>query len=313
MLNRRHIRVKVLQAIYAMKQNKSDDIIKSEKLLLKSMEVVEDIYLLTLSIFFELRHKEAELLTIAQKKHLATKEDLNPNRKFVDNEVLVYFDELTSLKDKLEKKRLKFFKNNDDAIIYILQDIKASELYKKYMDSSENSLKNDLKFIIQLFEEVIAPNSSLYTIMEDNIMEWADDVPLVNSVVLKQLILWLKSGKEPVLSPLYKDLEDRDFGLSLLRKTIVHEDKLIIEFQDKTPNWDYERIALLDTIMMSMAVAELSFFPSIPVKVTINEYLEIAKEYSTKNSATFINGILDKIIKQKDSEQKFVKVGRGLI
>ncbi len=302
-----------MQAIYAMTQSKSTDLIKAEKALNKSMEAIESIYYLTLSVFFELRNNEIAYQETAKKKHLIKEEDKNPNRKFINNRVLVFFDQLEPLRDKLEQKKLHNFKNNDDAIIFIMQDIKNAEIYQRYMQSPKNSFKEDISFIISLFEEVIAPNNSFFEIMEDQIMEWTDDIPLVNSFILRQLKLWQKSGEEFELSPLYRDLEDRDFGLELFKKTMLNQKTLTAEFEHKTPNWDFDRIALIDIILLQMAIAELKYFPSIPIKVSINEYLEIAKEYSTNNSATFVNGILDKIIKDDTTQQKFVKVGRGLI
>ena len=148
--------------------------------------------------------------------------------------------------------------------------------------------------------------------MEDFKLTWVDDIPVVNTQILKQLKQFSKEADFRI-APLYKDVEDKDFALNLFRKTILNEDKLGKELNNKTPNWDIERIAELDTIILKMAICEFLNFPSIPLKVTINEYLELAKEYSTPKSSIFINGILDNLIKDFQADNRIKKVGRGLL
>lgn len=313
MLNRRHLRLKVLQTIYAMLQSDSDDLVKYEKTLLHSMQVMEDIYLLMMSAFVEIRQKEEEYIEVAKKKHLATPEERNPNLKFVQNQVLLHLASLQDLEDRMEQRKLFYLKNNDDAIFWLLQAIKESDLYQDYMQDKKQSWENDLAFVRKMFEEIIAPNNKLYELMEDNYMQWADDFPLVNSFILKQLKTWEKGRNAFQLSPLFKDLEDKDFALVLFRKVMLNYKTLQKEYENKTPNWDMERIALMDIILLNMAIAEFLYFYSIPIKVTINEYLEIAKEYSTPNSAIFINGVLDQLVKTEENKTRYRKVGRGLM
>jgi N utilization substance protein B len=162
--------------------------------------------------------------------------------------------------------------------------------------------------------EVIAPNEKLYEYLEDNKLTWIDDIPLVNTEIIKQLKA-IKNGKEDSfrVSRLYKDTEDKEYVSNLFRKTILNEKELAKEFEDKTPNWDMERIAEIDTILLKMAICEFLKFPSIPTKVTINEYLEIAKEYSTPKSSIFINGILDNLVKELEQNKRLLKTGRGLM
>lgn len=313
MLNRRHIRVKVMQSIYAVHQHKSDDLNKEEKFLFYSIEAIQELYLLLFSVLIELRIKEENYLNLASKKHLATPEEKNPNRKFVNNEVLNLLENQSSLSIAFEKNKINHWKLNDDLILQLLEDIKKSETYLSYMSNRESSFEEDAKFVVDLFVKVLAPNERLYDYLEDNKLTWIDDYALVNTFISKQL----KQIKNPMSSieipRIYKDEDDKNFAKQLFIKTILNEEELSKEYVNKTPNWDSERIAEMDTILLKMAICELLKFPSIPVKVTINEYLEIAKEYSTPKSSIFINGILDNLIKDYKQENKLTKSGRGLM
>lgn len=312
MLNRRHIRVKVMQSIYAMHQSQSDSLEKEEKFLLFSIESIQDLYLTMLSALIEIRSKETEFLDKSAKKYTATAREKNPNRKFVNNAVLEMLSESNSISITLENRKINNWQLNDDYILLLLSAIKQSELYNEYMANEVNDFEQDKEFAAALFE-MIAANEKLYDYLEDYKLTWVDDIPLVNTQIVKQLRA-IKSGKDQFNVPkLYKDSEDRDFVSELFRKTVLNEAELAKEYIDKTPNWDTERIAEIDTIILKMAICEFLKFPSIPVKVTINEYLEIAKEYSTPKSSIFINGILDNLVKEFQSNNKLNKTGRGLM
>ena len=313
MLNRRHIRVKVMQSIYAMHQNDSDNMEKEEKFLFHSIESIRDLYLIMISALVELRNSEEDYIEKSSKKHLATSEERNPNRKFINNKVLQLLEENNSLSIAMEERKINNWKQNDDYILLLLEAIKQSEVYSEYMKNSESSFEEDRDFIASLFTEVIAPNEKLYEYLEDYKLTWVDDIPLVNTMIVKQLKQIKPDGNSFFVPKLYKDADDKDFVKDLFRKTILNERELAKEFIDKTPNWDTERIAEIDAIILKMAICEFIKFPSIPVKVTINEYLEIAKEYSTPKSSIFINGILDNIIKDYQTNNKLIKTGRGLM
>ena len=180
------------------------------------------------------------------------------------------------------------------------------------MSTKKSSFQEDRDFIADIFSELIAPNEKLYDYLEDTKLTWVDDIPVVNTQIVKQL-KQVSEREEFRVTKLYKDQEDQEFVSLLFKKTVLNEVDLAKEYIDKTPNWDAERIAELDTIILKMAICEFLKFPSIPVKVTINEYLEIAKEYSTPKSSIFINGILDNLIKEFQSENKIKKTGRGLL
>lgn len=314
MLNRRHIRVKVMQSIYAMHQNNSDNLEKEEKFLFQSIENIQDLYLIMLSALIEIRNSEEDYIEKSRNKHLATAEERNPNKKFINNKVLQLLGENNSLSIALEGRKINNWKQNDDYILILREEIRSSDVYAKYMGAKANSFEEDREFVSDLFTEVIAPNDKLYEYLEDHKLTWVDDIPLVNTMISKQLKQIQPEGKDAFFVPkLYKDADDKEFVRNLFRKTVLNEVELAKEFIDKTPNWDTERIAEIDAIILKMAICEFLKFPSIPVKVTINEYLEIAKEYSTPKSSIFINGILDNLVKEYQTSNKLVKTGRGLM
>lgn len=303
-----------MQSIYAMHQNNSDNLEKEEKFLFQSIENIRDLYLIMVSALTELRKSEEDFIEKSSKKHLATAADRNPNRKFINNKVLMLLEENNSLSISLEDRKINNWKNNDDYILILLDAVKESVVYEKYMHNRDNNFEEDRKFVFDLFTEIIAPNEKLYEYLEDYKLTWVDDIPVVNTMISKQLKTLTVEGKDAFSVPrLYKDADDKDFVRDLFRKTVLNEVELAKEFIDKTPNWDTERIAEVDAIILKMAICEFLKFPSIPVKVTINEYLEIAKEYSTPKSSIFINGILDNLLKEYKGGDKMVKTGRGLM
>ena len=314
MVNRRHIRVKVMQSIYAMHQNGSDNLEKEEKFLFYSIDAIQDLYLIMLSSLIEICKKETDFLHKSSQKHLATPQELKPNQKFVKNAIFQILAENNSLSIALETRKIDNWTLNDDYILILLNDIKQSKLYAKYMSNTVNTFEEDKEFIVNLFQDVIVPNEKLYDYLEDNKLTWVDDIPVVNTEIIKQLkaIKQVDEGNFRV-PKLFKDNEDRDFVKDLFRKTVLNESEFAKEYVDKTPNWDSERIAEIDTIILKMAICEFLKFPSIPIKVTLNEYLELAKEYSTPKSSIFINGILDNLVKELQTDNRIQKVGRGLM
>jgi N utilization substance protein B len=313
MLNRRHIRIKVMQSIYVMHQQQSDQLDKEEKFLFQSIENTQDLYLLLLSALVETKKKEELYIDIASKKHLATKEERNPSLKFVHNRVLMALSSSKALEQALKERKINNWQQNDDIILYLIESIKDSKLYQNYMKVPTSNFEEDRNFIAELYTEIIAPSEKLYDYLEDHKLTWLDDLPGINTLILKQ-IKQLKSETDSLIIPeVYKDDDDKEFVTNLFRKTVLNEVELSKEYIDKTPNWDVDRIAEIDTIILKMAICELLKFPSIPAKVTINEYLEIAKEYSTPKSSIFINGILDNLVKEFEKDKRLTKSGRGLL
>ncbi len=314
MLNRRHIRIKVMQTLYASKGGESDNIKISEKFLLQSLDSMYDLFIAQLSLLIEVHKKSKDILDKTQNKLLATKEEKNPNAKFINNEVLTLLSSNENLLELIEDQKENLWYLDFEYIDVIFKSMLKSDIYKDYMSTKTSTFKEDKTFIIDLFTEVIAPNDKLYDYFEDKRITWLDDLPVVNTAILKILKKVKASSEGKFFTPkLYKDMEDRDFGVDLLKKTTLNQTKFSEEIGSKTKNWDAERITKIDTVLMQMAICEFQRFPSIPVKVTINEYLEIAKEYSTPKSSNFINGILDKIVKEYTTEGNLNKIGRGLM
>jgi len=303
-----------MQSIYAMHQNGSDNLEGQEKFLFYSIDAIQDLYLIMLSSLIEMAKKEKVFLHLSSQKHLATPEERNPNNKFVKNTIFQLLEDNNSLSIALENRKITNWNIHDDYINLLLTSLKESKLYAKYMSTSVNTFEEDKQFVVDLFSEIIVPNEKLYEYLEDDKLTWIDDIPVVNTHIVKQLKA-IKSAEDDSfrVPKLFKDADDKDFAKDLFRKTVLNEKELAKEFDSKTPNWDMERIAEIDTIILKMAICELLKFPSIPVKVTLNEYLELAKEYSTPKSSIFINGILDNLVKEFQSNKKMIKAGRGLM
>ncbi|WP_296379065.1 transcription antitermination factor NusB [Winogradskyella sp.] len=314
MLNRRHIRIKVMQSLFAFKGTESDDFKKDERFLFQSIDKMSDLYFSMLALLIELQKKANSKLELSQKKLLATKEDINPNRKFADNAVLQFVSSNTMLKEVIEKRKLNFWDLDFEYVDVIYKAVLESDLYKNYMAKGPSDLKEDKDFIIDIYTEIIAPNDKLYDYFEDQQITWVDDLPVINTAIVKTFTKLKLTKPETFLIPeLYKDEDDRVFAKDLLYKTLLNRTKFVEEIAAKTTNWDADRLASLDGVLLQMALCEFQKFPSIPVKVTINEYLEIAKEYSTPKSSVFINGILDKIVKEYKENNVHNKIGRGLM
>lgn len=313
MLTRRHIRVKVMQSIYAFVQARDSDLKKEEKFLNASMENMYGLYLYLLALLVEIQKLSEEQLTLSQKKYLATREDRNPNRKFVNNALLKRLAQDEGLREKLDNRKLSW-ELEDEYVKILWNEIRESKVFRDYMSSGKNDFEEDKRLIHDLYQEIIAPNDKLFEHLEDKKLTWIDDLPLVNTLILKMIKkLQANAADDYFLPSLYKDIDDMEFAKTLFRKTILNDETIQQEIEGKTPNWDTERIAEMDSILLKMAICEFLKFPSIPVKVTINEYLEIAKEYSTPKSSIFINGILDKLVKEYQASNSLNKVGRGLM
>lgn len=315
MLTRRHIRVKVMQCIYAMMQTREETLDKQKKFLGESIENAYTLYLLILSLFRELHELAEKQLQLSSNKYLETPSDAYPDQnKFVKNELLLKIATNKQLENELKRRKLNNWYLNEEYVRIIFREITASDLYRDYMSSPGNSFEADRDVLTGLFRQVIAPNEKIYEYFEDDQLTWIDDLPLMNTFILKQLKKVKPSHPESFFLPkLLKDEEDLSFARTLLTKTLLNNAMLVAEIEGKTPNWDKDRIADIDAILLKMAICELLNFPSIPERVTLNEYLEIAKEYSTPKSSIFINGILDKLVKEYRAEGKLKKSGRGLL
>jgi len=267
-----------------------------------------------LSLLIEVQKRAEDYQDKSQKKFFATQDEKHPNRKFINNEVLQFLKNSETLKAELEQRKIDDWYLDFEYVDIIFKAILESDIYADYMATKTSDFKQDKLFIEDVFTEIIAPNDKLYEYIEDKKLTWLDDLPVVNTGFLK-LLKKLKASSSPshFTPKLFKDDDDRDFAVELFKKSILNRSKFSEEVSLKTTNWDADRIANLDAILLQMAICEFQKFPSIPVKVTINEYIDIAKEYSTPKSSLFINGILDKIVKEYSEEGKLNKIGRGLM
>ncbi|MEN8826323.1 MAG: transcription antitermination factor NusB [Wenyingzhuangia sp.] len=312
MINRRHIRVKVMQSVYAMIHSNNDNIVKEEKFLRQSIDKMYDLYILSLDMLVRVNKMAENTQEVSKKKYFATKEELNPNRKFIDNRVIKIFKESVSLQNYIEENKLNNWYLDDKYVSIVYHNLISSDLFKDYMNDQETSYKKDQKFIVKFFAEFIAPDEKLAEYYEGENISWADDIPFVNTWMVKT-IQELKAKEQFVLGKLYKNSDDEEFASELFRKVVLNLKEFEKEIKDKTPNWEMDRIADLDIILIKMGICEFLKFPSIPVKATINEYLEIAKDYSTEKSSTFINGVLDKVWKDFQDTNRLNKIGRGTL
>jgi N utilization substance protein B len=301
-----------MQSVYAMQQSHNDDIIKEEKFLKYSIYKLFDLYVLSIHLMIEVQKLALQKLEISKKKYLATREDLKPNTKFTDNLLIKKLASSESLKIFIEDKRLNNWAENDEYVKIIFEKLQTSSLFEKYMSSEEHSFNNDKSFAIDFFKEIIAPDEKLADYFEDTNISWVDDIPFVNTWVVRSLTK-LKEGSAFALGNLFKNKDDEDFVSDLFRKTVLKSKEYEKDIVDKTPNWEIDRIADIDMILIKMSICEFLHFPSIPNRVTINEYIELAKDYSTEKSFYFINGVLDKLSKEYIEDKRSVKIGRGLL
>ena len=312
MINRRHIRVKVMQSVYAMIKSYDDDVLKEEKFIKHSIKRMFDLYVLLLDLLVEVQKLAEEKQEISKKKYLATKEDLSPNRKFVENKLIKKIAESTSLTLYKEAQNLDNWSKDDEYIKIIWDLLQNSDLFSDYLNSLEDSFNSDKDFVVAFFKEIVAPNVKLAEYFEGENITWVDDIPFVNTWVVRSLSKQ-KPSNAFKLGSLYKNQDDEDFVSDLFKKVILNHHSFENDIKIHTPNWETDRIADMDMILIKMGVCEFLNFPFIPTKVTINEYIEIAKDYSSEKSGYFVNGVLDKLSREFLKDKKIVKVGRGLL
>ncbi|MDX8339152.1 transcription antitermination factor NusB [Draconibacterium sp. IB214405] len=313
MISRRIIRTKVLQVLYAYYSTDEKSINNTEKELFFCIHKAYDLYHYLFSLVTEIADYAEGRIEIRRNKHQPTHEDLNPNTKFITNQVIHQLRNNNKLNTYLDQKKLSW-KDHPELIKELYLMMIESDIYAEYMADASRSYLNDRKFIEKLFNKIILVSEDLYMVLEEQSIYWNDDVEFVISMISKTLKRFNElSDSDQSLMPMYKDQEDRDFTKDLLRKAIINHDELRELIKEHSRNWDVERIAFMDILIMQLAITEFLYFPTIPTKVTLNEYIELSKFYSTEKSRNFINGILDKTLKDLKRTEKISKEGRGLI
>ncbi len=303
-----------MQALYGFFQSDTTDLARGERDMFTGIDKIYDLYIYQLSFLLELKHVASSISEDAKEKHLPTQEELNPNLKFIENKFLKQLGENIHLQREMNNRKINW-NNEFELVRKIFNTIKISDSYGKYMHVSADDYTTHRDFILEIFEEHIADFELLNHFYEEKNLHWGDDIYIVNPTVVKTIESFKEDASPDFkLSPLYKDREEDElFVKDLFRQTVITNDETEKLIGDKTKNWEVDRIAMMDVLLMKMAITELLHFSSIPVKVTLNEFIEISKMYSTPKSKLFINGILDKLVADFKTKNELNKVGRGLM
>lgn len=314
MLNRRHIRIKVMQTLFAYNGNESSNFNTDHKFLTESMDGMYDLYLLMMSLLIEIHKKSEDQYKKLQNRLSVDVKTAEPSKHLINNQLLLKISDNKSLIETIATRKINHWDLDFEYVDIIYKEIIKSDLFAKYNKNLKPSFEDDKYFIAEVFKTIIASNEKLYDYLEDKKITWIDDLPIINTSMLKLLKqVKFNSSDNYFLPKLYKDQEDKEFAFELFQKTTLNKVEFSQAMSGKTTNWDSDRLASIDSLLITMAICEFQKFPSIPIKVTINEYLEIAKEYSTPKSSTFINGVLDNLAKEYQSNGSLNKVGRGLV
>lgn len=315
MLNRRFIRVKVFQALYAFFQTENSNLIDVEKDMFKSLQRISDLYLYLSLLLIDILEAARTQIETKRNKILPTEEDLNPNTKFVDNAVLKILEENHQLKQLLEAKRIRWTGETEN-IRKLWRSIQQSEVFQNYMQNETRSFDEDKKLIQHIFIAHVLEYDLTATFLEEMNMHWVTDMEIAGFALNRELVA-LKENQSPLkefVPPLFKDAEDDSkFARELFRKTAMFSEDYQSLIATKTANWEVERLALIDVMLIKMAMTEFEHFSGIPPKVTMNEYIELAKSFSTPKSKMFVNGLLDKILVDMKNLKRINKAGRGLL
>ena len=307
MINRVLIRLKIVQIVYAYYQNGGKNLDTAEKELFFSLSKAYDLYNYLLLLMVEVTKQANKRLNAAKNKLVPTKEELFPKTKFVENRFIAQLEVNKQLLE-FSNNQKKTWENEADFVKTLCDKILESDIYKEYMASETSSYEEDRELWRKLYKNIIFNNIELDQVLEDQSLYWNDDKEIVDTFVLKTIKRFdEKNGAKQELLPEFKDEEDQDFARRLFRRTILNADYYRHLISENTKNWDLDRVAFMDVVIMQIALAEILSFPNIPVSVSLNEYVEIAKLYSTPKSGGFINGTLDGIVNSLKKENKLTK------
>ena len=337
MISRRQLRIKALAVLYSCNRKETADLDTAEQELMLSIRQSYDLYHYLLLLLISLSDMAREKVALSANKKIPAPEDINPNRRFADNRVIAqlrnndqlrrYAEATPALwtrKDKLNSMKALSrwigtrglsWNDHPEVVKIIFNELMQWEVYNSYMNSPENSYKADIRFIKDVITKFLPASEDLAVSLEEQSVYWNDDLPFVASMIRNSMGRFRENdeGSAILIPPLFTNDDDENYVKVLLRKAILNSEKNSELIDAHTTNWEVERIALMDKLVMQLAITELVEFPEVPVKVTLNEYIEIAKEYSTAKSSTFVNGILDKIVKEMRAGGIMKKAGRGLI
>lgn len=307
MINRILIRIKVLQIVYSYYQNGNNDLKVAENELLFSLRKSYDLYHYFLLLLIEVTNLQKRILETRKNKYMPTAAELNPNTRLIDNRFVAQLEQNESLRKYVAEQGISW-SNDEDFVKSVLDLIVSSDVYTEYLDNENDSYETDKEFWRSAFKKLICGNEMIEDYLEDKSIYWNDDIGIVETFTLKTIKQFSeKEGAQQKLLPMFKDLEDQSFAIKLFRQSLLKGTDLRERINKHMKNWETERIANMDLIIMQVALAEILTFPSIPINVTLNEYIDAAKYYSTPKSGTFINGILDSVVGELKKEKLLLK------
>ena len=311
MLSRRLLRIKVAKNLYAHLKSDSTNLKASEKNLIASIDKAYDLYFQMMAFIVEVARYAESRQEIAKQKKLPTYEDLNPNRRFVDNPVINLMANGEAVSDEIAARKISWA-NNYDTVKDVYNRMLEADFYKSYMNASISTFTDDKKFV-ESFYIWLDEDEAFESVVDEMSLLWNGDLSFALYMVIRTVQNLKQSHNDIKILPQFKSEDDLEFASTLFIKSLVqYEDNQ--EIVDKyTKNWDVERIAFMDNLIISIAIAELTSFDSIPVKVTLDEWIDIAKYYSSNTSANFVNGVLDKVVSELTAAGRIKKFGRGLV
>lgn len=308
MINRALLRTKIIQIIYSYYKSEGNSIPNAVKELFHSIEKTYQLYYHLLWLSVEITHHASLKIDARRNKLRPTQEDLNPNTRFIDNEFIKQLRINKQLQDLLNESKM-LWEGQDDLVKVLYEAIQEADFYLEYMNAPTTDYVADKDIWRKIFKKILLTNEELNNSIEDQSIYWTDDLEVIISFVIKTIKRFEKdNGVYQELLPMFKDEEDEEFAKKLLTTTLTNGEMYRQMIDERTKNWELDRIAFMDIVIMEAALAEIMTFPTIPISVTLNEYIEISKWFSTDRSALFINGVLDNIVKDLKAEKKIIKV-----
>ena len=319
MINRRFLRIKVLQAVYAYKQSEQSNVADAQRKLMNSIDALYELFVRQMSLLVEVKQFAEQRIEENRHKNFPTEEDLNPNLKFVSNRVINAIENNKSFERLEEKYKINWAQDRDDFVRRCYNNIREYPEYEEYMNRTKSSFEEDKKLLLDIIDNHLPDDDNLFDFFSDGNLFFNSDYQLALFLLWKFINeLTAKFDENSPIPPAFKtsqydDEDDKHFVAKLFEKTLLRAEEYRVLVSDNISNWDYDRIALMDKLLIFMALTEFTEFHEIPVKVTINEYIELSKNYSTSESRRFINGLLDKLVVRLKEQNKLVKTGLGLV
>lgn len=308
MINRALLRIKVIQTLYSYYKGGGQSPFAAQKELAFSLEKTYDLYFHLLQLSIEVTRYAANRIETRRNKLRPTDEDLRPNMRFVENAFIRQLADNEQLAGRLAERKLSWM-NYPDLMKSLYEQIEATDFFLEYMQADGTDYEADKEVWRKIYRRVFLDSEELEEAVEEQSIYWADDLEVLVSFVVKTIKRFdAEAGAQQALLPMFKDEDDRRYGERLLECALKNEKEYLDLINENTLNWELDRIAFMDILVMQVALAELCNFPTIPVNVTLNEYIEISKQYSTDKSGIFINGVLDKIVNRLKADNKLMKV-----